>query len=197
MLKDDRAALSRRQFVGKVATGAAGAAVAVSVVSSSADATAHHETKSGAFADDPAQPQGERAETTESQSKVSSPAPWELLQPLRQGSSLAEGWTVQELSDIADGSCVLTLENERGRSHRVHICRNDGSPEGLVFTDRLDLVVMNGGRGDLPTEESFGRAVAEVAHVLATNEKGAGPVIAELLPQKQRLAMFADTARLR
>ena len=46
-----------------------------------------------------------------------------------------------------DGSCVLTLQNARGRAHRVHLCRNDGQPQGLVYTRRFDLVVMNGGAG--------------------------------------------------
>ena len=65
---------------------------------------------------------------------------------------------------------MLTLANQRGRTQRVHVCRNDGRPQGLVYTKRLDLVVMNGGGADLPTEESFAQAVAEVAHVLAANE---------------------------
>ncbi len=197
MLKDEHAALSRRQFVGKVATGAAGAAVAVSVVNSKAGATAHHERKTDVVDNDAAQPQTDVRDEPQVQSKPAAPPPWELLQPLRAGSDLAEGWKVKELSGIVDGSCVLTLENQRGRTNRLHICRNSGNPEGLVFTDRLDLVVMNGGRGDMPTEEGLGRAVAEVAHVLAANEKRASSIVKELLPQQQRLAMFADTARLR
>jgi hypothetical protein len=90
------------------------------------------------------------------------------------------------------------MQNGRGRTHRVHICRNDGKPQGLVYTGRFDLVVMNGGRGDLPTEEGFARAVAELGHVLSNNENdpGQGPLMAALLPQAERLRLF-DDSRLR
>jgi hypothetical protein len=120
----------------------------------------------------------------------SAPPPWKLLRPLRKGSRVAHGWSVAELGGVVDGVCVLTLRNKRGRTHRVHICRNDGRPQGLVYTRRLDLVVMNGGRGDLPTEEGLAQAVVEVAHVLAANERHQ-TVVAELLPQRERLRLFA------
>ena len=87
------------------------------------------------------------------------------------GATVAHGWRVAGLSGVVDGSCVLTLQNERGRSHRIHLCRNDGRPQGLVYTESRRLVVMNGGQGDLPTEEGLAQAVAEVAHVLAANER--------------------------
>jgi hypothetical protein len=68
-----------------------------------------------------------------------------------------------------------------------------------VYTKRFDLVVMNGGQGDLPTDEGFAQAVAEVAHVLANNEAGwqQGPVVGSLLPHAERVERFAGTARLR
>jgi hypothetical protein len=84
---------------------------------------------------------------------ASAAAPWELLQPLAMGSVVAHGWRVAGLSGAVGGSCVLTLENERGRSHRIHLCRNEGRPQGLVHTDGFVLLVMNGGQGDRPTEE--------------------------------------------
>jgi len=120
--------------------------------------------------------------------------PWELVHPLAIGSMVAHGWRVAALSGVADGSCVLTLENERGRSHRVHICRNDGNPQGLVYTDRFDLVAMNGGQGDLPTEESFALAVAEVAHVLAGNERRHAEIATALLPQAERIRLYSGDA---
>lgn len=127
------------------------------------------------------------------------PAPWGLLRPLTLGAEVAHGWRVAGLTEVSDGSCVLTLQNERGRTHRVHLCRNDGRPQGLVYTDHLDLVVMNGGQGDLPTDEGLAQAVAEVAHVLAANESRQQPVVVALLPHAERLRMFADGehARLR
>src|SRR5262249_53141294 len=101
---------------------------------------------------------------------ATAPPPWALVRPLALGAEVAHGWRVSGLTGVVDGVCVLTLENARGRVHRVHLCRNDGRPQGLVFTDRFDLVVMNGGQGDLPTEEGLAQAVAKVAPVLAGNE---------------------------
>jgi hypothetical protein len=92
---------------------------------------------------------------------------------------------------------VLTLENARGRAYRVHVCGNDGSPQGLVYTNRLDLVVMNGGQGDLPTEEGFAQAVAEVAHVLASNEGQGADALAGLQPHAARVSQYTGAAQLR
>jgi len=130
---------------------------------------------------------------------LSVPAPWDMLRPLTVGSKIAGGWHLAGLTGVVAGSCVVTLQNSRGRTQRIHICGNDGSPQGLVYTKSFDLVVMNGGQGDLPTEEGFAQAVAEVAHVLARNEgswtqtTGTG----SLLPHAARVEQFADSARLR
>lgn len=118
-------------------------------------------------------------------------APWDLLRPLEKGSSLGNGWQVSGLTGAVDGTCVLTLQNERGRTHRIHLCRNDGHPQGLVFTDGIDMVVMNGGQGDLATDEGLAQAVGEVAHVLAANERKQATILAALLPHEERLRRFA------
>lgn len=125
------------------------------------------------------------------QETASAPPPWELLRPLKQGAEVGHSWHVAALTGVVDGSCVLTLKNQKGREHRVHLCRNDGRPQGLVYTEQLDLVVMNGGQGDLPTEEGLAQAVAEVAHVVAANERGRQPVLATLLPHGERLELFS------
>jgi hypothetical protein len=115
---------------------------------------------------------------------------------LAAGSLVTDDWSVAGLTGAVDGSCVLTLQNRRGRAHRIHVCRNHGAPEGLIFTDHFDLVVMNGGRGDLPTEEGLAQAVAAVAHVLAQNEgtPGAAAVLAGLMPQAERVSQFSGPA---
>jgi hypothetical protein len=128
---------------------------------------------------------------------LSAPAPWELLAPLAQGAAVAHGWHVAALSGAVDGSCVVTLANERGRAHRVHLCANDGQPQGIVYTRQFDLVVMNGGQGDLPTDEGFAQAVAEVAHVLAANESVSASVLSALLPHRERVERFGAAAQLR
>jgi hypothetical protein len=139
----------------------------------------------------------QRVVDTESPATQSAPGPWELLSPLTAGATVAHGWRVTQLSAVTNGSCVLTLENARGRSHRVHLCGNDGQPQGVVFTNHLDLLVMNGGKGDLPTEEGFAQAVAEVAHLLATNERTQPEVVASLLPHAERVNRFGVAAQLR
>jgi hypothetical protein len=148
----------------------------------------------------PAQAQGPQIVDAEAPATQQARAPWELLAPLALGSEVANGWSAAGLTGVSDGSCVLTLKNQRGREHRIHLCRNDGTPQGLVYTKRLDLVVMNGGRGDLPTEEGLAQAVAEVAHVLAENESKhqVEPVIADLMAQADRVSRFSgDDRRLR
>jgi hypothetical protein len=197
--------LSRRAFVGKVAAvsaGAAGAAVAWSATTGRAGAmTVLGDTPTTPAVDGQtgAMPDAARMEPVTAVTPPSPPPPWELISPLALGASVGHGWRVAGLTGVEDGSCVVTLENERGRAHRVHLCRNDGTPQGLVYTKHLDLVVMNGGQGDLPTEEGLAQAVAQLAHVLAANEGNGrhAQVMSGLLPQGERLEKYASAARLR
>jgi hypothetical protein len=191
---EEKTALSRRAFVGKVA---AGAAVAMVAGAGSAKALANREPQKDSALLDLGQAAAAQGAAPVIGEEITTPAPWELLAPLSLGAAVVHGWSVAGLSGVANGSCVLTLQNERGRSHRIHVCRNDGRPQGLVYTNRLDLVVMNGGQGDLPTEEGLAQAVAEVAHVLAANERRHENVLSTLLPQAERLERFASAAGLR
>ena len=221
MLLSDRGgdpALSRRSFVSKLAAGAAAVASVVSIGRAQAMSSRRESSPpTGSGNDDepigsmPGAPSAqtpplsaekvlaEKPVLSEASLPPSAPPPWELLRPLAMGSMVAHGWRVAGLTGVVDGSCVLTLENPRGRAHRVHLCRNDGRPHGLVYTKRVDLVVMNGGQGDLPTEEGLAQAVAEVAHVLAANEGEwqHAPVVTALLPQAERLHRFGAAAKLR
>jgi hypothetical protein len=190
---EEKAALSRRAFVGKVA---AGAAVAFVAGAGRAKALTTGPQKDSAVAPELGHATA-KAEAPLIGEEITAPAPWELLHPLSLGAAVGHGWRVAGLSGAANGSCVLTLQNERGRSHRIHVCRNDGRPQGLVYTNRLDLVVMNGGQGDLPTDEGLAQAVAEVAHVLAANERRHDDLLNALLPQAERVQRFASAARLR
>jgi len=201
--------LSRRAMISKLAAGTAGAAVALVAGAGRAKAvlspgkTTTPEDRPG-VADagrermlEAAAP--ETPETAAAQAPVSGPPPWELLHPLALGAVVAHGWRVADLSAVEDGSCVLTLQNGRGRKHRVHLCGNDGRPQGIVYTQQFDLVVMNGGQGDLPTEEGLAQAVAEVAHVVAANEgsRKQDQLAAALLPHAERVRLFADLADAR
>jgi hypothetical protein len=123
------------------------------------------------------------------------PPPWELVRPLAAGSLIAHGWRLADLGPVRDGSSVVTLQNASGRSHRIHLCRNDGDPQGIVYTRRVDLVVMNEGHGGLPTEENLAQAVAELAHTIAANERWApGRIFTALLPHAERLNRFASAS---
>ncbi len=193
--------LSRRDLVGKVAAGTA--AIAVASLARASFASTPRDTGSAASSgSDQASASIEdfnNQGVTDSgtPATLSAPAPWDLVHPLALGAAVANGWNVAGLSGAVDGSCVLTLQNERGREHRVHICRNDGNPQGLVYTKHFDLVVMNGGQGDLPTEESIAQAVAKVAHVLAENEsdRRQEPIVTALLPHAERLRMCGSADR--
>ena len=203
--------LSRRTLIGKAAVGAAAAvalgaarkgvaAIRAPRVGTTGNLPNDH-GEEGVLPDAPLPPSADTsAVPPPAVAKAvipSMPPPWELLRPLTASAVVAHGWRVTELSPVRHGACVVTLTNARGRSHRVHICRNDGTPRGLVYTRRLDLVVMNGGRNDLPTEEGFAQAVARLAHVVAKNERRvAGDVFAELLPHAERMQRFAG-AQLR
>ena len=187
--------LSRRELIGKTAVGAA-AALTVSAAGLRV-ASARSVAATDYPADDrdgrnavppPAEPPPADA------GAISSPPPWELLSPLGAGAVVGHGWRLVDLGPVEDGSSVVTLQNRRGRSHRVHLCRNDGNPQGIVYTRRVDLVVMNEGYGDLPTEERLAQAVAELAHVIATNEAMVPDGVAELLPHAERLRRFAAAA---
>lgn len=196
----EESALSRRAFVSKLAVGAAGAAVVTAVTAGTAAALSKTTDASESLRPtDTAAPALASAAEGRPEPVASTPAPWGLLHPMALGAEAANGWRVAGLTDIVDGSCVLTLENARGRTQRVHICRNDGTPRGLVYTKQIDLVVMNGGQGDLPTEESMGQAVAAIAHAVADNEGSArqAAVLAAMLPHSERVERFASAAKLR
>jgi len=189
--------LTRRDLIAKAAVGAA-AAVAVGAVRTGFAAT----RPLGDPTTDPATPDRTAKEDAPNAPAAkpdapapqtdAAPPPWGLVAPFTAGAVVAHGWRLVDLSPVRDGSTVVTLQNSRGRAHRVHLCRNAGSPQGLVYTRRIDLVVMNQGYGDLPTEEHFGQAVAKLAHAVAANEAAmADEVFAALLPHAARVERFA------
>ena len=198
--EEERGMLSRRQMVGRLAAGAAVVCTAGVARANTASTRNEMNALTGSAPDagqlahsaPPTEEIQEGQEIIDAQPPASAPAPWALVRPLALGSVVAHGWRVADLTGVIDGSCVLTLQNQRGRAHRVHLCRNDGRPQGLVHTERLDLVVMNGGQGDLPTEEGLAQAVAEVAHILAANESGRQqePVVVALLAHAERVRLF-------
>src|SRR5437667_7888376 len=156
--------LSRRELIGKTAVGAA-AALTVSAAGLRV-ASARSVAATDYPADDrdgrnavppPAEPPPADA------GAISSPPPWDLVSPLVAGSMVAHGWRLVALGPVEDGSCVVTLQDRRGRAHRVHLWRTDGNPQGIVYTPRGGLVGMHAGCGDLPIEERLAQAVPRPA----------------------------------
>ena len=96
--------------------------------------------------------------------------PWWLLAPLEAGTRIGREWRVADLSAIAQGATILSLAHRDGRTARVHICARRGQPRGLAHTGLFDLVLMDGGQGDLPTDESLGRVLKQVARRIRRNE---------------------------
>ena len=212
--------LSRRELIGKTAVGAGAAALTLGAVGAAVASTGDGQAAAGTLPGErsgmlPSDPTGKLPtdpsaklptdptvilpedrigrDTVAPEASAALPAPWELVSPLAAGSPIAHGWRLADLGPVRDGSCVVTLQNERGRSRRIHLCRNDGDPQGIVYTRRVDLVVMNEGHGDLPTEENLAQAVAQLAHTIAANERRApGPIFTELLPHAERLTRFAS-----
>jgi len=183
--------LSRRVLIGKAAVGAvaawaaSGARTATAVASVRALPITKDDRREDAAADRDATA---AVPSPAASTPMGSPAPWELLSPLGTGSRLGHGWRLADLGPVEAGACVVTLRNARGRAHRIHLCRNDGAPQGIIYTRRVDLVVMNEGYGDLPTEEGLAQAVAALAHVVAGNE---ATVPDGLLPHAERVRRFA------
>jgi hypothetical protein len=104
------------------------------------------------------------------------PRRWWLLTPLRQGEDLGSGYTVQDVYGPLEGAVIVVLA--RGTQFvRVHLCKNGGAPAGLAHTARFDLLVMNDGRGNAPTDEALGLAVMALGRVIAARE-AADPSVA-------------------
>lgn len=183
--------LSRRAFVGKLAAGAAAVGAVTTIGSRAQGALTQAEASS-------APPAAQPPRVSDAAAHEESAPPWALVAPLVAGATVHGDWQLSALSGVSAGSCVATLRHANGRTQRVHLCRNTGQPSGVVHTERFDLVVMNGGDGALATDEGLAQAVAALAHAVAGNEAHAAePVQTALLGHEERVARYADSARLR
>jgi len=181
--------LSRRELIGKAAVGAAAALAVGGVVGTGIAATRPLRNENNEVAGDGDVPKEPPPQTS---TEPVAPAPWELVAPFSAGARVAHGWRLVDVTPVQHGSAIVTLQNARGRAHRIHLCRNDGTPQGLVHTRRVDLVVMNEGYGELPTEEHFAQAVAALAHAIARNEATvADGIFAALVPHAARVQRYA------
>lgn len=121
------------------------------------------------------------------------PSPWWLLAPLTAGSAVAYGWSIGSLSGVRQGAAVLRLTHASQGEIDVHLCAIDGAPKGVAHAEHVDLVAMDGGRGDKPTEEGLGLALRELARVIARNEASDGAdlrTLSRLLPHHERVGAY-------
>ena len=93
-----------------------------------------------------------------------------LLNPLKLGSSVGKGWSIRKLTAVRSGSSVLTLSHGVHGEARIHICARSGAGNGLSQTLLLDFVLMDGGDGNLRTNEGLARVVKGIANRVAKNE---------------------------
>ena len=119
--------------------------------------------------------------------------PWWLLSPLKRGDHLGAGWFLAHLGAVEQGASVLTLQHRDGAVGRVHLCHRRGTPRGMAHTELLDLVLMDGGQGDKPTDESLGRVVGGLAAHIRGNELAASgdlAVLARMESHDERLLAY-------
>lgn len=117
---------------------------------------------------------------------------WALLAPARAGFELGCGWRADRL-ERGQGALTLTLDHPDRGEARVAICYHQGAPRGLAHTELLDLILMDGGDGDRPTEESVGVVLMKLAQVIGENEVGGaipGAKLASLLTHDERVKRF-------
>lgn len=126
---------------------------------------------------------------------AASPA-W-LVHPLQPGTPLGLGWSLGAVHPPERGAVVVEL-TQGARLARVHVCQHQGQPRGLAHTEWLDLLLMDGGTGQSPTEEGLGRVVRALAQVIRQNElrPGAEAQIAALMTHGDRVARFAGEGLL-
>lgn len=124
-----------------------------------------------------------------------------LFHPLGPGAELGLGWRLERVFPPFEGAITLNLVNEDGRLARVDVCLREGAAKGPAHTALLDFIVMDGGDGTAPMDESLGRVVRRLAAIAADNEGAEMERLAKLAPHAARVwshpdSMAAASARL-
>ncbi len=107
-------------------------------------------------------------------------APWWLLDPFYQGSSLVHGWTIIDLGPVVDGGAVITLKGPKEGPLRIHICLHDGKPKGYAHSQLFDLIVMDQGYGVREVPENLGSVLTLLSETIGDNELRTRPDIDDI-----------------
>jgi hypothetical protein len=99
------------------------------------------------------------------------PPPWAALAPYGPGDSIAESWSVHELSGVREGSAIVTLLHASGRQASLRVMQRGIVAIGVAQTAKLDLLLMNHSRGGEPTDEPLARVIHAFAAVIDDHAK--------------------------
>lgn len=116
-----------------------------------------------------------------------------LFHPLGPGADLGLGWKLEGVYPPTEGAITLTLSHHDGRRVRVDVCLRDGQARGPASTELLDFIVMDGGNGSAPMDESLGRVVRRLAAIAQENESADAQKVRALLPHVERVWAHPDS----
>jgi hypothetical protein len=138
------------------------------------------------------------AAAAEGVSPVAGPGggPWWLFSPLRPGGEVGLGWALARVFPAVEGAITVNLLHVDGRTARVDLSLRDGTAKGPASTDLVDFIVMDGGDGAAPMDESLGRAVRRLAALVGDNEGLDLDTLARLDPHADRVRAFPDAMGL-
>jgi hypothetical protein len=119
-------------------------------------------------------------------------APLWLVHPLAPGDEIGLGWRLARMYPAVEGAVTLNLAHADGRAARVDLCLLDGAPKGPAHTACIDFIVMDGGDGTSPMDESLGRAVMRLAAIVSENEGRDLAALTHLEAHADRVWRHAD-----
>ena len=99
------------------------------------------------------------------------PAPPELVPGLKLGPC-----TLTRLLPVERDALPFELQDPSGHLFVVEAHRRDESRPGVARAGSLDLFLVNGGDGSMPTDEARGLGAMALASVLAVRERAGLPV---------------------
>jgi hypothetical protein len=100
---------------------------------------------------------------------------WRLLTPLRAGAQVGPAKIVG-VGNVRSGAADVEFEDADHQRFWARICLRDhghGAPTPIAHTERYELFLANGGKGNTPTRESHGLTVMALASHVRKNEADA------------------------